>query len=149
MTGTEHFEPLNLFRVALWTSGPAIGLAFVGSTVAWVLRLRGRMGDSSFWCSVNTLVLWPVFLWGVFASVSTIQMFDLITGHIDQQLFWVAIIGGALGLGLVLMTSFLGFLALPTNRPNQDRVPLLGVLFAVAAVALDGVFFVTVITPFR
>lgn len=145
----SHFEPTSLLRLAVLTVGPAIALAGVGSIVVLVYRLRrGKDPVPRFWNSMNTVLIWPVYLWCVLASFNTILTADLVTAHVEPQIFWATQIALFIGLGMVLAVALPGVILGRAAQSSRETLSIVGALFGIAAVAADGVFFLTVLTPF-
>lgn len=94
------------------------------------------------------MIAWPIYLWGVLASVNCVLASDLVTTRADPEQIWATGLSQFLGLGMVLVASGAGAIWSVTASGSWRQVSV-GPLIAIGAVATDWLVFLLVVTPLR
>jgi hypothetical protein len=149
LEGYEYFASGNLLLPKGKLAWAPLGLSLLATLIAARRRYRDREGPSAWFEAPSVLINCPIYLWGVTACVQLIMLFDLITMHVDRQIFWAIPISLFVQLGYVLLLSTFSLSLLGPTRARDTSFNAVGPLLAVATVSLIIIFFLTAITPFE
>jgi len=150
-----QFPFARLLEFAASQQWPAMALGLATCAVAWAHRLGlppAALRDHTAWvASPGILIAAPVYLWGCLAAFDTLRVMDSLARSAvsDYGWFhhiWAIHISQFLALFAVVLPGFLT--AISDDRHVRFK-EVAGALWAVAAVAVDTLLFLLVITPLR
>lgn len=154
-----QFQSSNLISLALQLQWPAILLSVLICAVAWankIKRIPEALRARTAWLSSpGTLIAAPIYLWGCTAALDSLSFFDMLArGAMSPQVFltfvlthlWATSFSQFLALFAVLFPGFVTALAGDSAIKSKD---VAGALWAIAAVALDYLFALLFLTPWK
>ena len=152
----SKFEPSYLLGLALEQQWPAMLLSAFLCAVAWLSRIE-RVPESlraktAWLSSPGVLIAAPVYLWGCGAALDSIRVMDMLSrsavswpqaiSFFDN--IWAVHLSQFIALFGVFFPVFVTALAIGSPIKTKD---VAGTLWAVAAVAVDTLFFFRVVIP--
>ena len=152
----SQFDPSNLLSSALQLQWPAILLSVLICAVAWankIKRIPEALRARTAWLSSpGALIAAPIYLWGCTAALDSFSFFNMLarSAMSPQNFFvthlWATSFSQFLALFAVLFPGFVTALAGDSAIKSKD---VAGALWAIAAVALDYLFALLFLTPWK
>ncbi len=151
-----RFEPSYLLGLALEQQWPAMFLSFSLCAVAWLSRIE-RVPESlrtrfAWLTAPGVLIAAPVYSWACGAALESIRVMEMLArstvawpqaiSFIDT--IWAIHLSQFVALFCVFLPVFAT--ALAGKEPIKTR-DVAGIVWAVAAVAVDTLFLLRVVTP--
>jgi hypothetical protein len=150
----SQYEPSHLFELALQQQWPAILLGVAVSAIAWldrIERIPAALRVRTAWASSpGMLIAAPIYLWGSRSAFESIYVMNSMarSGLASPQSWinyiWPVYYAQFLALLAVLLPGF--FTAMVSRVPIKTR-DVVGIAWAVGAVALDSLIVLRMVTP--